>query len=340
MAKIFINAGHGGRDTGAVKYVIEKDVNLKIAIACRDYLTARGVDAYMSDADLNDESQSSNDILNEIAKFNPDYAIDIHNNAGGGDGFEIFKGISGLGDAIAKNIENEIKLIGQNSRGIKTKTNNLGKDYYYFIRQTSCPAVICECAFVDNQVDAAQIDTDVECKTFGEAIAKGILKTLNIEDKVISKEENKTTISTTNSIQTGQLVKVTANILNIRKSADLQSSVVGSIVDKGTYTIIDTVKADGYTWGKLKSGLGWIALEYTKDIGEVNIQDRKSAFKEYRVKVTTKSGLNVREGANAGSNKITALTYNAIVTIIDEKNNWGKIKDLDGWICLDYTKKI
>ena len=35
----------------------------------------------------------------------------------------------------------------------------------------------------------------------------------------------------------------------------------------GTYTIVDTVKHDGYTWGKLLSGAGWIALEYTERLG-------------------------------------------------------------------------
>ncbi|WP_282097722.1 hypothetical protein [Streptococcus sp. NLN64] len=32
----------------------------------------------------------------------------------------------------------------------------------------------------------------------------------------------------------------------------------------GVYTITETKSADGYEWGKLKSGAGWIALKYTK----------------------------------------------------------------------------
>lgn len=34
----------------------------------------------------------------------------------------------------------------------------------------------------------------------------------------------------------------------------------------GTYNIVETKVADGYTWGKLKSGAGWIALEYTERV--------------------------------------------------------------------------
>lgn len=36
MAKIFINAGHGGSDSGAVGYLVEKEVNLKVAKASRE----------------------------------------------------------------------------------------------------------------------------------------------------------------------------------------------------------------------------------------------------------------------------------------------------------------
>ena len=56
-------------------------------------------------------------------------------------------------------------------------------------------------------------------------------------------------------------VKVTRTNLNIRKGAGVSYAKVGYI-PKGTYTIESTKKANGYTWGKLKSGLGWIALEY------------------------------------------------------------------------------
>ena len=56
------------------------------------------------------------------------------------------------------------------------------------------------------------------------------------------------------------LVKVTCNCLNIRKYANSKSQKVGQITDHGVYTIIETDNG----WGKLKSGLGWICLKYTK----------------------------------------------------------------------------
>lgn len=57
-------------------------------------------------------------------------------------------------------------------------------------------------------------------------------------------------------------VQVTASSLNIRKGPGTSYAVVGTITDKGTYTIIEN-SADG-KWGKLKSGAGWISLNYTK----------------------------------------------------------------------------
>lgn len=51
---------------------------------------------------------------------------------------------------------------------------------YAFIRDTACPAVICEGVFVDTKADASQADTLTEQQAFGVAYAKGILDTLGI----------------------------------------------------------------------------------------------------------------------------------------------------------------
>ena len=179
MAKVFINAGHGGKDSGAVKYLVEKDINLKMAKACRDYLVANGVEVLMGrDADVD---RTSTQITNMCNNYKPDCAVDIHNNAGGGKGFEVYHSInsSSKGISLAKAIEQEVIKIGQNSRGLKSRRGDNG-DYYYFIRQISCPSIICEGVFVDNEQYAILADTDEKCKKFGEAYAKGILNYLGI----------------------------------------------------------------------------------------------------------------------------------------------------------------
>lgn len=255
MAKIFIGVGHGGSDPGAVGYLVEKDINLKMAKACRDYLVLNGVTVKMSRE--RDENDTVSDEVRECNEFGADLAIDVHNNAGGGDGFEALHTIYyGKGAVLAQNIEAEVKKIGQNSRGCKTRKNASGKDYFAFIRNTKCPAVICEGVFVDNKADAAQADTDAKCKAFGEAYAKAILKTMGFESPSTIKPA--IPASQTAPANGSFLVRVTANALNVRAGASTNYPVNQVIRDKGTYTIVEV--KDG--WGKLKSEAGWINLKY------------------------------------------------------------------------------
>ena len=189
--KVFISVGHGGSDPGAsANGLKEKDVNLVISLECAKVLQRHGVDVLMSR--MKDEEDKTK--IKECNAFKPELAVDIHNNAGGGDGVEIYhysKG--GLSKTAAQNVINEIIAIGQNSRGLKTKKNAFGGEYYAFIRETSAPAIIVECAFLDNAKDVQIIDTEAEQKVMGVAIAKGILKTLGIayvEEKPVVADTN------------------------------------------------------------------------------------------------------------------------------------------------------
>ena len=172
---------HGGSDPGAVaNNTKEKDLNLSIAKACNDELVRYGVSVKMSRS--KDENDTLSDEIKECNAFSPDLAVDIHCNAGGGDGAEVFHHYGGgQGKTLATNILDEIIKIGQNSRGVKTRQNTAGRDYYGFIREVTAPAVIVECAFVDNATDVEILATEGKRKSMGQAIAKGILKTLGVE---------------------------------------------------------------------------------------------------------------------------------------------------------------
>ena len=62
-------------------------------------------------------------------------------------------------------------------------------------------------------------------------------------------------------------VRVTANVLNIRKGAGTNYAVAGTITDKGIYTITAEKSGTGASkWGKLKSGAGWISLDWTTKV--------------------------------------------------------------------------
>lgn len=180
MPKVFLGVGHGGTDSGAIGNGFkEKDLNLSIALACSEVLTRHGITVMMSRT--KDENDSVSDEIKECNAFKPDIAIDIHNNAGGGDGAECFyHHLGGKGKTLAENILAEIVKTGQNSRGVKTRVNSSGKDYYAFIRETSAPAIIVECAFIDNASDIQILNTVDKQSSIGIAIARGILRTLGI----------------------------------------------------------------------------------------------------------------------------------------------------------------
>lgn len=181
--KVFGGVGHGGSDPGAVGNGLrETDINLDIALAWKDEMERHGVQVRLSR--YKNENDSVSDEVKECNSFNPDLAIDFHTNAGGGDGFEVYHSVvGGLGKTLAQNIESEVKKIGQNSRGVKTKKLANGYDYFAFIRNTKCHANIVECAFIDNKNDISIVDTKEERIKFGIAVAKATLKTLGITYK-------------------------------------------------------------------------------------------------------------------------------------------------------------
>lgn len=186
--KVYIGVGHGGSDPGAVANGFkEKDLNLAVATYCTAYLKARGVSVKQSRT--KDVDSELVDRINEANLFDATLALDIHHNAGGGDGAEVYHTkYFGKGHTLAKNTLAEMGKIGQNSRGTKVKKNDAGYDYFGFIRQTNMPAVLVECAFVDNKTDVQIVDTAKEQKAMGEAIAKGILKTLGVKDEIAPKK--------------------------------------------------------------------------------------------------------------------------------------------------------
>lgn len=202
--KVYIGVGHGGSDPGAVANGIkEKDVNLEVALACYSFLVKHGVSVKISrtkDTEVWIEKR-----VKEANAFGADLAVDIHHNAGNGDGAEVYHTkYLGKGATLARNIMKEMQLIGQNAHstkpkdyttGAKVKKNSSGNDYFSFIRDTTMPAVLCECAFLDNKTDVKVIDTKAERIKMGEAIAKGILKTLGIA-VIVEKPTNKKTIYT------------------------------------------------------------------------------------------------------------------------------------------------
>lgn len=185
MAKVFLSAGHGGSDPGAVAYGLkEKEINLQILLACKTELERHGATVVCSR--VTDSDDPVQDEAKEANLSRADIAVSFHTNAGGGDGSETFyHSSSASGKKLAYLCEKYVKALGQNSRGAKA-TNSL-----YFLRKTTMPAVLCECAFVDNDTDNNVIDTIAEQKKFGVAYAKAILEYLAIDYREPTKSKKR-----------------------------------------------------------------------------------------------------------------------------------------------------
>lgn len=88
------------------------------------------------------------------------------------------------------------------------------------------------------------------------------------ESKWKSFKNKLTTISTTKETTStiNYKVKVTAKVLNVRAGAGTNYKVNTTIKKDEVYTIVEEKKNRTTTWGKLKSGAGWISLSYCKKV--------------------------------------------------------------------------
>lgn len=173
IIKVAAVAGHttiGGKDRGAEKYVIEGIANRQQMLAFASKLSENPkFQVFVEPEGL--------DLKGEIAwvnKINPDIAIAFHNNAGGGDYWVALCSVTGSTDAFARIAEAKFKALGYRSNGIVKRKNSSGGNWYGFIRQTKCPAIIFETAFVDNPTSAAKIDTLVENEYIGRVYAEAV----------------------------------------------------------------------------------------------------------------------------------------------------------------------
>jgi N-acetylmuramoyl-L-alanine amidase len=218
MAKVFLSAGHGGSDPGAVANgLYEKTINLNTLLACQAELVRHGVTVVCSRTTDADDPVGQE--VKEANASGADVAVSFHANAGGGDGFEAFyHTTNSKGKKLAELCEKYVKTLGQNSRGLKSG------DHLYFLKHTTMTSVLVESFFVDNLKDKTIGDTTEEQKEFGIAYAKAILEYLGISYKA-------TSISTTSKT----LYKVQVGAYSDKSNAE---AMVKSLKNKGFEAII------------------------------------------------------------------------------------------------------
>lgn len=178
-AKIVIDAGHGGSDVGAIGPAgtngpMEKDINLQIALATRDYLEDLGAEVIMTRSD--DTFVSLGDRVETICREIPDLSISIHGNSAPvttdytkASGFLTFYTYEDMNDAVSFMNTNVAGLM--HFSGSAPRQSNLA-----LTRITDCPAVLFESKFLSNPQDYEWLIQAENQKTYGEAIGRATQK--------------------------------------------------------------------------------------------------------------------------------------------------------------------
>lgn len=137
--------------------------------------------------------------------------------------------------------------------------------------------------------------------------------------------------------------KVNVAELNIRKGPGTNYGTNGSIKDKGVYTITEIKNG---SWGKLKSGAGWINVDKaycTYKGAAASSGSGSSSSGSFQVQVSI-SDLYIRKGPGTNYGK-SGFCPKGVYTIVEEADGagatkWGKLKSGVGWVSLDYAKRI
>ena len=126
------------------------------------------------------------------------------------------------------------------------------------------------------------------------------LELTKLDWKKIASEDKAQTTAKTEEKKFGSFqVQVSVADLRIRKEPSTSAPSAGMIA-KGIHTITETVEADGHTWGKLESGQGWIALEFTTRVdGSTSASSSKKS-----------SGMNIQEIQNGDFSSIAGTWRN------------------------------
>lgn len=168
--KVVIDPGHGGNDPGGIgeSGVLEKDVNLSVALLLRDNLKQQGIDVVMTretDCGLYSET-SKNKKKEDLAKrieiieeADADFVLCIHQNIFTDpkySGAQVFYyEASEEGAKLADSIQNQL-IIGVDPENNRVSKSNMN---YYMLKQSPIPIVIVECGFLSNAEEELKLGT-------------------------------------------------------------------------------------------------------------------------------------------------------------------------------------
>ena len=214
---ICVSIGHGksakgGYDSGALggnyqEFKIAREIGKYIGEVFKGYNCTADVINYDATLYLTDR-------IAHVNKHGYDLAMEIHLNASGGTGSEVYykhKSATGkkLAGAISKSIAN---TFGIRDRGAKVKINPAnGTDYFGFVRSCKCESLLIETVFIDTASDRKHVETAAGQRQCAEAIVKAIADFYGIKKKsapAVKPSEDKPTAAT---VRAGDIVKIKGN---------------------------------------------------------------------------------------------------------------------------------
>jgi N-acetylmuramoyl-L-alanine amidase len=162
--RIAIDPGHGGVDSGAVgptRYR-EKDVNLAISQILKRELVAAGAEAVLTretDKAVGPGSPAGAELEARVAKSkgaDPDLFISVHNNAVGSGSAATAYGTetyywTPMSQLLAAKIQQELVA------ALGTRDRFVGWQRFYVLRETDCPRVLVECAFISHPEEEVKL---------------------------------------------------------------------------------------------------------------------------------------------------------------------------------------
>ena len=205
---ICISIGHGksakgGYDSGALggnyqEFKIAREIGKYIGEVFKGYNCTADVINYDATLYLTDR-------IAHVNKRGYDLAMEIHLNASGGTGSEVYyKHKSATGKKLAGAISKSIaKTFGIRDRGAKVKINPAnGTDYFGFVRSCKCESLLIETVFIDTASDRKHVETAAGQKQCAEAIVKAIADFYGIKKKAVKPSEDKP------AVRAGDIVKI------------------------------------------------------------------------------------------------------------------------------------
>lgn len=174
MARIVVDAGHGGTDPGAVyQGRQEKDDTLALALAVGSILAENGVDVVYTRTD--DVYETPFQKAQAGNQSGADLFISIHRNSSPES--NQYSGVeslvyseNGIKKELAENINRELTKAGFHDLGIRERPGLV------VLRRTKMPAVLVEVGFINTEEDNQTLDQNFD--QTAQAIADGILMTL------------------------------------------------------------------------------------------------------------------------------------------------------------------